>query len=148
MICYMLIGLPGSGKSTWARTQNLPILSSDQFIEEKALREGSTYDKIFKDTIKEATSHFNRVLAETIAARKEFIVDRTNMNRVSRGKLFQLLQGYLVEGHVWTVSPETCLERLARRTGKSISPDVVYNMWAGFEYPCLEEGFDAIIEHN
>ena len=39
---YMLIGLPGSGKSTWAQKKGLPILSSDAMREELS---GSAHDQ-------------------------------------------------------------------------------------------------------
>ena len=50
---YMLIGVPGSGKSTWIKNQDwakgMPVISSDRFIDEHAERVGKTYNEVFDE---------------------------------------------------------------------------------------------------
>jgi predicted kinase len=53
MKCYQLIGVPGSGKSTWISNQDwvadIPVVSTDNFVEAYAKEQGKTYNEVFKD---------------------------------------------------------------------------------------------------
>ena len=55
---YMLIGVPGSGKSTWINNQDwskdCALISTDKLIEIEATRLGKTYNDVFKNYIKKA----------------------------------------------------------------------------------------------
>ena len=50
---YVLVGVPGSGKSTWIKNQDwalgLSVVSTDNFVEQEATRQGKTYNEVFKD---------------------------------------------------------------------------------------------------
>ena len=88
---YVLCGIPYSGKSTFADKDpvlsGLPKLSSDRLILEKAERLGTTYDKIFLESIKEAEKEFLRQVNGHLEAGQSFVIDRTNGNPKSRMKL-------------------------------------------------------------
>jgi len=51
--CYQLIGVPGSGKTTWLQNQiwalGLTVVSTDVFVEEYAAAQGRTYNQVFED---------------------------------------------------------------------------------------------------
>ena len=51
--CYQMIGVPGSGKSTWIRNQiwalGLTVISTDAFVEAYAATQGKTYNQVFQD---------------------------------------------------------------------------------------------------
>jgi predicted kinase len=51
----MLIGVPGSGKSTWIGAQDWArdcvLVSTDKLIDIEAGRQGKTYNEVFKDYI-------------------------------------------------------------------------------------------------
>lgn len=57
----VLVGLPGSGKSTFVRNvfgddpSGVFIYSTDDYIEEYAANRSMTYNEAFKDTINYAT---------------------------------------------------------------------------------------------
>lgn len=61
-VLWMLVGVPGSGKSTWienadleeGRGRDTTVLSTDYFIECVAAIHGKTYNEVFHDTIKYA----------------------------------------------------------------------------------------------
>jgi dephospho-CoA kinase len=48
-----MIGVPGSGKSTWIRNQiwalGLTVVSTDTFVEDYARAQGQTYNQVFRD---------------------------------------------------------------------------------------------------
>ena len=56
----MMIGLPGSGKSTWIKA-NLPgvkVLSTDDFIDQYAAEKGKTYSEVFAKAAPLASAKF------------------------------------------------------------------------------------------
>lgn len=67
---YVMVGLPGSGKSTFLNFVDDPefgdtvfVYSTDRFIEDAARHVGSTYNQMFKDNIKAATQSMDDKLA-------------------------------------------------------------------------------------
>ena len=149
--CYQLIGVPGSGKSTWIKQQTwalgLPVVSSDFFIEQEAARTGKTYTEVFKDYIPIALKlMFNQALV-CQANKLDFIWDQTNTTVSTRKKKFDTLLPTQYE-HIAVVfkvpEPDELVRRLASRAGKEIPADVMESMIKNFEQPTLEEGFTKI----
>ena len=146
---YMLIGVPGAGKSTWIANQlwvnDCVYISSDQLIEEEAQRQGKTYNDVFKDYVNTAIS---LMLEQAVSAReagKNIIWDQTSVNVKSRKKKFQMLPDYEHIAVVFSTPPRDELEqRLASRPGKNIPWEVVNSMINNFEMPTKEEGFTEI----
>ena len=50
---YVLVGVPGSGKSTWVKNQkwanDCVVVSTDEFVEDYAKECGLTYSEVFDD---------------------------------------------------------------------------------------------------
>lgn len=149
--CYQLIGVPGSGKSTWIKSQTwalgLSVVSSDFFIEMEAERQGKTYTEVFKDYISISTKLAINQALICQANHLDFIWDQTNTTVASRKKKFELLLPSQYE-HIAVVfkvpEPDVLARRLASRPGKIIPSDVMENMIKNFEPPTLEEGFSKI----
>jgi predicted kinase len=146
---YVLVGVPGSGKSTWAESQiwasHCVHISSDHLIEEEALRQGKTYNDVFKDYVNTAIS---LMLEQVIAARdtgKDIIWDQTSVSVKSRKKKFQMLPDYEHIAVVFdTPSRDELERRLASRPGKNIPWEVVNSMINNFEMPNEEEGYKEV----
>jgi predicted kinase len=146
---YMLIGVPGAGKSTWITNQlwvnDCVYISSDQLIEEEAQRQGKTYNDVFKDYVNTAIS---LMLEQVISARdagKNIIWDQTNVNIKSRKKKFHMLPDYEHIAVVFdTPSQDELEQRLAGRPGKNIPWEVVDSMINTFEMPTEEEGYKEV----
>lgn len=147
-ICYMLIGVPGSGKTTWV-LKNHPSLSyasTDRYIDQFAAEAGKTYNEVFESTIKTATSRMIDDVSDFMFAYEDFVWDQTNLTKKSRaGKIARLLKDdYQIIGVVFE-TPKNLKERLASRPGKNIPPHVMESMIKNFEMPTIAEGFSKII---
>jgi predicted kinase len=146
---YMLIGVPGSGKSTWISNQDwandIPVVSSDRFIDEHAAKEGKTYNDVFADYIKIATRLMDNQVEICKANSSDIIWDQTNTNAKSRAKKLAALEGYEKIAVVFR-TPEKAEHdrRLAGRIGKSIPENIMRSMIENFEMPTEEEGFKEI----
>ena len=147
--CYQLIGVPGSGKSTWVQNQDWSkdccIVSTDYWVEEEAKRQGKTYSEIFADYMPTAV---DLMAANVVAAREmgnDIIWDQTSTTVKSRARKFNMLPDY---NHIAVVfkTPEhkELIRRLWSRPGKEIPEHVIASMIASWEDPTLEEGFKEI----
>ena len=147
--CYQLVGVPGSGKSTWATSQEwFPVceyISTDKFVEAFAHETGKTYSEVFTEIMPTAV----RLMAEeVVAARdagKDIIWDQTSTTVASRIKKFKMLPDYEHIAVVFETPNRIELkQRLASRPGKEIPEVVIEGMLASFEMPTEEEGFKEI----
>jgi predicted kinase len=146
---YMLIGVPGSGKSTWIAnqdwTKDIPVVSSDKFIDEHAVKEGKTYNEVFEDYIKIATHLMENQLLICKANNTDIIWDQTNTSVKSRKAKLAKLEGYEKIAVVFrTPEKEELDKRLAQRVGKHIPANVIELMIANLQEPTEEEGFKEI----
>lgn len=148
--CYQLIGVPGSGKSTWVAHQEwadkCAYISTDTWVEDYARDMGKTYNEVFKEYMPEA---IDMMINDVVKARdmdKDIIWDQTSTTVKSRKKKFNMLPGYEHIAVVFrTPESEELAKRLASRPGKNIPDYVVRTMIDGFEMPTLAEGFIEII---
>ena len=147
----MLIGVPGSGKSTWIKAQNFDmartlIASTDNQIETLAAAAGKTYNDVFSELIKSATAAMNHQVREAIQVGADIVWDQTNVSVRSRQpKLALIPAGYKKVAVVFPTPDKTELDRrLASRPGKTIPGHVVQSMAANLEMPTVAEGFDEV----
>lgn len=158
-VAIILIGLPGSGKSTWifenilVRSDILPyvVISSDDVLERIAKEKGLTYSDVFKDYIGQATAEMKSNFKSAIAEGKNIIWDQTNMSKKKRrGILAQIPADYYKIAVDFSVNPNELKRRLderAKLTGKHIPWKIVEDMGKNYQAPDkLEEGFDEIIK--
>ena len=145
----MLVGIPGSGKSTWVSNQSWAskcvYLSSDKFIEEYAVSVNKTYNEVFNEYVKTATQRLNKQAITANVAESDAIWDQTNMSIKSRKDKLKLFPCYKKIAVVFSnPDDEELARRLASRPGKHISDAVIKSMINNFQMPTVEEGFDEI----
>lgn len=149
----MLVGLPGTGKSTWIEEQGFKedqdtvILSTDRFIEVTAEVMKVTYTEAFPKLIKLAEQDLADELEYAIEDNMNIVWDQTNLSVASRKKkLLKIPAHYRKvakvflptdEHEAWLNSPE--------RAGKVIPKNVLDSMRATFQMPTVDEGFDEVI---
>ena len=147
--CYQLVGVPGSGKSTWIDKQDWALscakVSTDKWVEIYAKEVGRTYSEVFVDFMPTAV---DLMAKEVIAARemgRDIIWDQTSTTVKSRARKFNMLPDY---EHIAVVfrTPEhkELFRRLWSRPGKEIPEHVIASMIASWEEPSLDEGFTEI----
>ncbi len=149
--CYVLVGVPGSGKSTWIKNQewakDIPVVSTDNFVEAYAVEQGKTYSEVFDDYMPIAVRLMvNQALAAQ-ANHKDIIWDQTSTTIASRRKKFNTLlkDQYEFIAVVFKTPPDEVLkECLASRPGKHIPDSVMRRMIEGFDPVTEDEGFKEI----
>jgi len=145
---YMLIGVPGSGKSTFVEAQdhNFVYVSSDYFVEKFAQKMGKSYDEVFKEVAPRAMRLMNRRVQVARRNKHDVIWDQTNVRAKSRAKKLAMLPEYRKVAMYFETPPADILtERLANRPGKKIPDFVMRTMKESLELPTLDEGFDQIM---
>jgi hypothetical protein len=148
---YVLIGVPGSGKSTWHSEQewlqDAAYISTDRYVEEFAKSMGKTYSEVFKEVMPECV---NLMIGDVVVAReagRDIVWDQTSTTVASRKRKFNMLPDYYAIAVVCvTPEPADLVMRLDSRydSGKIIPDQVVQDMINNFEYPTEEEGFKEI----
>lgn len=144
----MLIGVPGSGKSTWLAEQewakDCVLVSTDKLIDLEAARQGKTYNDVFKDYIGEATRLMNEDIKAAVSEGKDIIWDQTNTSRKSRKSKLEQVSGYYKIGVVFRTPEESeWKRRLANRPGKTIPDAVLKAMAEGLQLP-VDGEFDEV----
>lgn len=147
--CTMLVGVPGSGKSTWIQ-EYMPmanVMSTDIVIENVARSYGMTYNEGFKELISFAERVMWRHITLAHMRQEDYVIDRTNLSAKSRKKFIDKLKlhGYDIECVVFhTPEPEEWKRRLDSRPGKNIPQEALDRMVDSYEIPLMSEGFTSI----
>jgi predicted kinase len=146
---YVLVGVPGSGKSTWIAQQDWAkdcvVVSTDNFVEHYAKEVGSTYSEVFDEYMPTAVKLMAEQVVQAREAEHDIIWDQTSTTVASRRKKFAMLPNYHAVAVVFpTPEPAELERRLAGRLGKTIPWNVMQGMISGFRAPTEDEGFDEI----
>jgi heterogeneous nuclear ribonucleoprotein U-like protein 1 len=151
----VMVGLPGSGKSTWSDNMlaNSPdsyvVVSSDDELERMADHEGISYGEAHKKYIGKAVSISKQKFREAVNKGENIIWDQVNLSpKKRRSILNQVPASYKKTAVAFEVTASELNQRLAKReqeTGKHIPPHVMKNMAKTYRPPTKEEGFDNVI---
>lgn len=145
----MMVGLPGSGKSTWAKEyaktseNETVILSSDEIREElfgscgADIQTAENHEKVF-------TTMFRRTKS-ALAEGKDVIYDATNLKKKHRIHLLRGLQDVqcLKVCQLLILPYEECVRRNNERES-TVPEKVMWKMYTGFQPPHDSEGWDYV----
>lgn len=147
---YVLVGVPGSGKSTWIANQtwdmaNTAFVSTDNHVEAYAKSVGKTYNEVFNDYMSTAVKLMTEDVIAARKAGKDIVWDQTSTTVASRKRKFRMLPDYYAIAVVFTTPDIAELSRrLDSRPGKNIPHYVMERMIEGFVDPAEDEGFTEI----
>jgi len=147
--CYQLVGVPGSGKSTWIADQlwakNIPVISTDFYVEKFARRLGKTYNEVFDTVMPRAIRLMMRAVRKAQQGGNDLVWDQTSTTVPSRARKFASLPDYTHIAIVFKTPERKELDRrLANRPAKVIPQYVMQLMLDGFDPPTEDEGFSEI----
>ena len=151
---YVLIGLPGSGKSTWTNrlraTTDFVYLSTDKHLEDYARQAGVSYSEAFEQHIGQATEKMKAEARQAFADGVNIVWDQTNLSAKKRASILGQIpksKNYRKVAVVFKVDDNELTKRLDNRykeTGKFIPQSLIDNMRKTFQDPSKQEGFDEI----
>jgi len=147
--CYQLVGVPGSGKTTWINNQDWAMtcayISTDKFVDLYAQEVGRTYSEVFTEFMPKAVELMAQEVIVARESQRDIIWDQTSTTLASRTRKFNMLPDYEHVAVVFETPNRIELKRrLASRPGKEIPDAVIEGMLASFEMPTEEEGFKEI----
>ena len=125
----ILMGLQGSGKSTFYKT----------YLEDSFVR-------VNLDTLKTRYQE-DLLIKECIKKGESFAVDNTNPTRLEHKKYIDIAktEGYRVVGYFLESKIKDCMARNALREGKARVPDIAIAATSNkLEIPSFEEGFNEL----
>ena len=125
---YIIIGIQGSGKSTFCR-RNLPGIA-----------------RINLDTLK-TRNREKEAIDECHEKQLDYVVDNTNPTRADRARYIPAAKalGYHIVGYFMQSRVKDCLARNALREGKARVPDKAIAATSNkLELPKKDEGFDEL----
>ena len=145
---YITVGLPGSGKSTYAKEfikgKEIEYLSSDSL---RAVFGKSEEDQTVTPLV---FGHIKRNVDEFLKDGKNVMVDATSVNRKERSDYINTAKKYgaKVVVIVFKMDRQGLIDRNKKRgeQGGRVVPDwVIDKMLAKFEEPSYSEGIDVMI---
>lgn len=146
---YVMCGLPGSGKSTWA-AQHMPFI---HYVSRDDIRFGylQPEDDYFKYEDK-VWHDFMTSIANYANSGQDVLIDATHINLRSRAKLYRALEAWLnVDYEIHLIFMDTCLSKCIRqnemREGlRKVPESAIRNMFHSLEVPFIGEGNNARVK--
>jgi predicted kinase len=133
--CVILIGLPGSGKTTFYMRYF-----------------AATHRHVSKDlwpNVSRRDARQQQVLLDAFSRGESVVVDNTNPTRQDRARLIAAARGHSMQvvGYFFDVTPREAVARNAGRSGKAKVPNVaIFATAKRLERPEPAEGFDQLFD--
>jgi len=148
---YLLVGVPGSGKTTWTMRQQLfdwkktAYISTDKLVEQRAESTRQSYKDVFESYMPNAVRIMAKEASNAFDAGLDVVWDQTSTTVASRArKLYMTPAHYTKIAVVFRTPPADIHAQWLNRPDKEIPAEFIDNMISQFEEPELKEGFDAI----
>ena len=133
MECVILIGLPGSGKSTFYRER---LAATHELVSKDAMRHN-----------RQPQRRQEQLIEAALAAGRSVVIDNTNPRLADRAPLIAAARrhGAQVTGYFFATEAADALRRNRGREGRERVPAVaIFATRKRLEMPTLDEGFDRL----
>nr|XP_055056450.1 heterogeneous nuclear ribonucleoprotein U-like protein 1 [Misgurnus anguillicaudatus] len=153
----MMVGLPGSGKTTWAikhaeenPEKKFNILGTNAIMEKMkvmGLRRQRNYSGRWDVLIQQATQCLNRLIQIAARKKRNYILDQTNVYGSAQRRKMRPFEGFQRKAIVICPTDEDLKERTLKRTdeeGKDVPDHAVLEMKANFVLPDAGEYLDEV----
>ncbi|KAI4296621.1 hypothetical protein L6164_036567 [Bauhinia variegata] len=160
----MMVGLPASGKTTWAEKwvkehpeKRYVLLGTNLILDQMkvpGLLRKNNYGERFDHLMDRATGIFNILISRAANTPRNYIIDQTNVYKSARKRKLKPFAGFQKIAVVTFPKPEELKRRSEKRfkeMGKEIPPDAVNAMLANFvlpkskNMPGSDEFFDEVM---
>lgn len=147
---WIMVGAPGSGKSTYIAQHNIPniVAISRDKIRLSMIKDDEPYfsreNEVYKKFIEEIAEALDNTRVDHV------FVDQTSLNEGARAKLLNALSRCRahydeLNAIVFNLPLKRILKQNAQRTGRALVPrDDVISMYNRMTIPTKEEGFDNV----
>ncbi|KAK6316803.1 hypothetical protein J4Q44_G00122030 [Coregonus suidteri] len=153
----MMVGLPASGKTTWALkhaeehpAKKYNILGTNTIMEKMkvmGLRRQKNYSGRWDVLIQQATQCLNRLIQIAARKKRNYILDQTNVYGSAQRRKMRPFEGFQRKAIVICPTDEDLKERTLKRTdeeGKDVPDHAVLEMKANFVLPEAGEFLDDV----
>jgi len=147
-VLYITVGLPGSGKSTYAK--NFLKNNKTEYLSSDELRGVFGKDQTDQTVTPKVFGHIKQKVDEYLKNGQSVLVDATSVNRLERRDYINTAKKYGVKVVVFVFKMDRngLIVRNQKRgqEGGRVVPDwVIDKMLAKYEEPSTNEGIDEII---
>lgn len=144
----MLIGLPGSGKSTYAKEYLSDHVERTVWCSSDSIRKELYGDETIQGNASTVFSRLHDKVAHYLRTGYDVIYDATNVNRKSRKTVIAIAKsiGAKVRGVIVWATPSECITRDAARD-RTVGSHVIDKFIRRWESPYFDEGFDSLSVH-
>jgi len=134
----MMIGIPGSGKTTFAeelaRAESYVLCSTD-YLDPRLYKKGRMFERI------------DQQARNVVAMGRNIILDQTNLTRMHReARIANVPVHYtLIAVDLNGIELDAAIERVNNRS-RRVPELVIRELFAGYQAPSISEGFDHIFQ--
>ncbi len=140
LLVVLMVGVPGSGKSSWLKSRNIQAISSDEI---RVLLTGD----VTNQTVNRQVFFLLRMILRLRLRSGQAVtyIDATNLTRWERQQYIRIAQKFQADTEVLWFNVPSEVARERNRLRERIVPDEAMNYLVGkFEEPQLDEGFTRI----
>lgn len=142
---FILCGLPGSGKSTYAKKLISECNFDIIYLSSDAIREEIYGDASIQGNPEDVFKIMHSRASEALKKGVSIIYDATNINRKNRKSIIDIGKRYdsYIACHIVWAPIDECIRRDSERT-RNVGTDVIMKMAKRFEAPFFDEGINFI----
>lgn len=142
-VLILLCGIPGSGKTTWAKNY---ISKNPDFVHlsSDAIRAELYGDENIQGSPVEVFTLMQKKAVESLNAGHNVVYDATSMTRKDRAGIISMCPKFThIQCNIIWAPIETCIERDTTRE-RTVGKEVIDRMLKRFQMPYYDEGIDEI----